>query len=124
MLPQVVRLVRLLMSADASSRPSAAAVLRSELLPPSVGDEQLADLLRSLPDNPAAYDRVLDALFAMQPAHAPAPEELPGAPVPLQVRGQMQPNLARWSVGSAESAHWTNLRCASSWDTIIIGCCC
>lgn len=38
------------MAADPAHRPSAREVLRSELLPPTVGDEQLTDLLRSLPD--------------------------------------------------------------------------
>ena len=43
-------MVRWLMAADPAHRPSAREVLRSELLPPTVGDEQLTDLLRSLPD--------------------------------------------------------------------------
>lgn len=47
---QVGKLVRWLMAANPSTRPSAREVLRSELLPVTVGDEQLTDLLRSLPD--------------------------------------------------------------------------
>lgn len=43
-------MVRWLMAANPDDRPSAREVLRSELLPPTVGDEQLTDLLRSLPD--------------------------------------------------------------------------
>ena len=39
-----------LMASNPDDRPSAREVLRSELLPPTVGDEQLTDLLRSLPD--------------------------------------------------------------------------
>lgn len=38
------------MAPNPDDRPSAREVLRSELLPPTVGDEQLTDLLRSLPD--------------------------------------------------------------------------
>ena len=47
---QVAQLVKWLMAANPNGRPSAREVLRSELLPPTVGDEQLTDLLRSLPD--------------------------------------------------------------------------
>ncbi len=43
-------MVRWLMAANPDDRPSAQEVLRSELLPPTEGDEQLTDLLRSLPD--------------------------------------------------------------------------
>jgi len=46
----VAKLVRWLMAANPDDRPSAREVLRSEMLPPTVGDEQLTDLLRSLPD--------------------------------------------------------------------------
>ncbi len=51
---QVARLIRRLIAANPAERPSAREVLRSELLPPTVGDQQLADLLRSLPDKCAA----------------------------------------------------------------------
>lgn len=47
---QVAQLVRWLTAANPRERPSMREVLRSELLPPTVGDEQLTDLLRSLPD--------------------------------------------------------------------------
>ena len=47
---QVAELIRWLTAANPNERPSAREVLRSELLPPTVGDEQLTDLLRSLPD--------------------------------------------------------------------------
>ncbi len=47
---QVARLIRWLTAANPADRPTAREVLRSELLPPTVGDEQLTDLLRSLPD--------------------------------------------------------------------------
>eukprot|EP00951_Prasinocladus_malaysianus_P000684 scaffold4921_cov17-Prasinocladus_malaysianus.AAC.1 len=70
------------MSPSPAQRPTAAEVLKSDVLPPLVGDEQLKvnglieafgcdkqmtavsaalgppkDLLRSLPDNPIAHDR-------------------------------------------------------------------
>ena len=47
---QVAELIRWLTAANPRDRPSMREVLRSELLPPTVGDEQLTDLLRSLPD--------------------------------------------------------------------------
>ena len=47
---QVARLIKWMTAADPLLRPSAREVLRSDLLPPTVGDEQLTDLLRSLPD--------------------------------------------------------------------------
>lgn len=53
------------MSAKPADRPSARQVLQSELLPPRLEDEQLKDLLRSLPDNAAAYERVVDSLFSI-----------------------------------------------------------
>ncbi len=40
------------MSPKPADRPSARELLQSDLLPPRVEDEQLKDLLRSLPDNP------------------------------------------------------------------------
>lgn len=45
------------MSPNPADRPSAREVLRSDILPPRVEDEQLNDLLRSLPDSPETYDR-------------------------------------------------------------------
>lgn len=47
---QVAPLIRWLTAQNPADRPTAREVLRSELLPPTVGDEQLTDLLRSLPD--------------------------------------------------------------------------
>ena len=47
---QVAELITWLTAANPRHRPSMREVLRSELLPPTVGDEQLTDLLRSLPD--------------------------------------------------------------------------
>ena len=47
---QVAKLVRWLMAPNPADRPTAREVLRSEVLPPAVGDEQMVDLLRSLPD--------------------------------------------------------------------------
>ena len=54
---QVARLIGELTAHDPAQRPTAKEVLRSELLPPTVGDQQLADLLRSLPDK---YAHVLN----------------------------------------------------------------
>ena len=42
--------MRWLTQRNPAQRPSAVEVLRSELLPPSVADEQLTDLLRSIPE--------------------------------------------------------------------------
>ena len=38
-------------------------VLKSDLLPASVADEQITDLLRAMPENPGMYERIIDALF-------------------------------------------------------------
>eukprot|EP00955_Chlamydomonas_euryale_P113661 366229-Chlamydomonas_euryale.AAC.14 len=62
--PKVAALIRQLMAPNPADRPSAREVLRSELLPPRVEDEQLEALLRSLPDDADMYDRVVDAIFA------------------------------------------------------------
>lgn len=42
--------MRWLTQRNPAQRPSAVEMLRSELLPPSVADEQLTDLLRSIPE--------------------------------------------------------------------------
>ena len=47
---QAARLIRELTVHNPGERPTAKEILRSELLPPTVGDQQLSDLLRSLPD--------------------------------------------------------------------------
>lgn len=52
---QAARLVRWLTQRNPSDRPSAVEVLRSELLPPSVADEQLTDLLRSIPERHVSF---------------------------------------------------------------------
>ncbi|KAK9831407.1 hypothetical protein WJX81_002476 [Elliptochloris bilobata] len=88
--PQAARLVRWLTQHNPAERPSAVEVLRSELLPPSVADEQLTDLLRSIPESPETAERVVDALFAL-PSDAGVPlDELAGAPVamPRQVEAR------------------------------------
>jgi hypothetical protein len=54
-------------------------VLQSDLLPPRVEDEQLKDLLRSLPDNPIAYERVIDSLFSISSSKERS-QGLPGLP--------------------------------------------
>jgi hypothetical protein len=58
------------MSPKPSDRPSAREVLRSDLLPPLVEDEQLKDLVRSLPNNPSTYERVVEAIFSTSAASA------------------------------------------------------
>lgn len=55
-----------------AQRPSAVEVLRSELLPPSVADEQLTDLLRSIPErceNPFGFQSCMSA-HRLLPCHA------------------------------------------------------
>lgn len=52
------------MSPKPADRPTAREVLQSTFLPPRVEDEQIKDLIRSLPDNPDTYERVVDAIFA------------------------------------------------------------
>ena len=64
--PDVGKLVSWLLSPDPSSRPTAQEALKSSLIPATIGDEDLSDLLRSLPDNPSARDRMIAELFKMQ----------------------------------------------------------
>jgi hypothetical protein len=59
------------MSPKPADRPSARQVLTSDLLPPRLEDEQLKDLLRSLPDNEIAYERVVDSLFSISTGREP-----------------------------------------------------
>lgn len=59
------------MSPKPADRPSARQVLQSDLLPPRLEDEQLKDLLRSLPDNEIAYERVVDSLFSISTSREP-----------------------------------------------------
>jgi hypothetical protein len=40
-------------------------VMKSDLLPPSVADEQINDLLRAIPEHPGMLERVIDSLFAL-----------------------------------------------------------
>ncbi|KFM24635.1 putative serine/threonine-protein kinase GCN2 [Auxenochlorella protothecoides] len=89
--PAVCRLIRWMLARSPADRPTARQVLASELLPPSVGDEELADLLRSLPDNPAAHQRMnawaevtstLAATFALSGAVCQTSSELGPAPAP------------------------------------------
>jgi hypothetical protein len=54
-------------------------------------DEQLTDLLRCLPDNPAMHERVLEAVFSLARSDTTtaslAALEAPGAPVAVQASG-------------------------------------
>ncbi|KAG2496142.1 hypothetical protein HYH03_005744 [Edaphochlamys debaryana] len=63
--PRVAKLIRWLMAPNPGERPGAREVLASDLLPPRLEDEQLKDLLRFLPSNPDATERVVGALFAL-----------------------------------------------------------
>ena len=51
------------------------------MLPPTVGDEQLSDLLRSLPQHAETLDRVVDTLFSLpsRPENMDA-DEIAGTP--------------------------------------------
>ena len=88
---QVARMVRWLMAPNPDDRPSAREVLRSELLPPTVGDEQLTDLLRSLPDKSArppssALNSLPSPLCLQLPAFNSSPSPFllhPSATTPL-----------------------------------------
>lgn len=80
--PDVGKLVSWLLSRDPLSRPTAHEALKSPLIPSTFGDEHFTDLLRSLPDNPSARDKMISELFKMQsniPLKLKACEE-PGAP--------------------------------------------
>jgi translation initiation factor 2-alpha kinase 4 len=70
--PVQAALIRSLLAPDPGQRPSAAEVLSSGQLPPRVGDEHLSELLRSLREGSATYDRVVRALFAPDSAGARA----------------------------------------------------
>ena len=63
---QVGRLIRWLTHVDPARRPTAREVLRSELLPPRVGDEQLVDLLRTLPSRPAHQVVLCREMFSIE----------------------------------------------------------
>jgi len=60
-------------------------VLKGDLLPPSVADEQVTDLLRAMPDNPGMYERIVDALFLRDAPDVPPPTAH-DSPRPEQVR--------------------------------------
>ncbi|CAI5949576.1 unnamed protein product [Closterium sp. NIES-65] len=97
--PQVAELVRRLLSPLPSDRPSAAEVLRCDLMPPRMEDEALnggclhttngilraiqapGDDSSSSTSSSAVYDRVLAAIFARLPATPPS-----SAPTPPPVR--------------------------------------
>ena len=64
MYAQVAKLVQWLLAANPDDRPSARQVLRSEVLPPTVGDEQITDLLRSLPDKYAPFHPSISGSFS------------------------------------------------------------
>ena len=61
--PTIATLVLWLLSSHPANRPSAKELLRSDYLPPRVGDEQLQDLIRSLEDDTETYERVVEGVF-------------------------------------------------------------
>jgi len=62
---EVSQLVVWLLNADPKARPTALEALRSELVPATIADDQLDNLLRSLPDNPSAREKMISELFKM-----------------------------------------------------------
>lgn len=98
--PTQAALVQWLTAANPGERPSARELLASPLLPASLGDEQLRDMLRSMDEHPDVQETVLEHLFAARcfvsrvavhsTAHHPCNhsvtstqhtvDELPGAP--------------------------------------------
>ena len=80
--PDVAKLISWLLSPDPASRPTAQEALKSSLIPATIGDEHLTDLLRSLPDNPSARDRMIAELFKIQTQNSVKVKDcdLPGAP--------------------------------------------
>ena len=84
---QVASLIQLMMSHNPADRPSARVLLRSDYLPPTVADEAVSDLLRSLPDDPDTLERVVDAIFNLpiSTAQATVAQDEPGAPSNVQV---------------------------------------
>jgi len=85
------------MSPKPADRPSARQVLTSDLLPPRLEDEQLKDLLRSLPDNEIAYERVVDSLFSISTSREPQAAGLGAAPARA---GSGQGSTAAGAAGS------------------------
>jgi translation initiation factor 2-alpha kinase 4 len=55
--PNAAALASWLLETDPGKRPTAHEALKSNLIPTTIGNEQLSDLLRSLPDNPQARVR-------------------------------------------------------------------
>lgn len=101
--PGVCRLIRWLLAASPADRPTARRVLTSDLLPPAVGDAELDDLLRSLPEAPARQQRALDALFRLAAHGAAGGRDLDlepaGTPLPMDVRRRRVLPWLFWRVG-------------------------
>jgi translation initiation factor 2-alpha kinase 4 len=70
--PMQTALIESLVQVDPAARPSAAEALQSGALPPRVGDEHLAELLRSLGESGATYDAVVHRVFTGDSAGARA----------------------------------------------------
>ncbi len=74
--PEVGQLVSWLLSAVPTARPTALEALRSELVPATIADDQLDNLLRSLPDNPSAREKMISELFKMHSSSNAISKEL------------------------------------------------
>ena len=70
--PKQAALILALTSPDPAVRPAAAELLQSGALPARVGDEHLAELLRSLGESGATYDAIRSRVFAPDSAGARA----------------------------------------------------
>ena len=70
--PKQAALILALTAPDPAVRPAAAELLQSGALPARVGDEHLAELLRSLGESGATYDAIRNRVFAPDSAGARA----------------------------------------------------
>ena len=64
--PDVARLVSWLLSNDPQKRPTAYEALKSSYIPATIANDDLTDLIRSLPDNPSARDKIVLELFKLR----------------------------------------------------------
>jgi hypothetical protein len=84
-------------------------VLKGDMLPPSVADEQIDDLLRAIPDQPGMLERVVESLFALSSAPADAASPQPDASAAGDAAGLL-PGLASWRDAAALSAAGVPMR--------------
>lgn len=64
--PDVAKLVSWLLSNDPQQRPTAYEALKSSYIPATIANDDLTDLIRSLPDNPSARDKIVLELFKLR----------------------------------------------------------